>query len=151
MGYWLSLILFSLQLLQALTQLKSDNYRLREENQSLIRVISRLSGVPYNPPNSTYVCRHGRVHSYNRQPSYGGGSSYNLSANNQLSSFANNFSDPNTFGNQNFGTNVNSFNNSQSFNNMTQFSNNQGFYNNQPFQSIATDNHTWSQQHIQQT
>jgi len=62
---------------QTLLQLKSDNSRLREENKSLVKVISKLSGKEYNNYNqirnfaltgeNSYICKHGRWHSYNSQ------------------------------------------------------------------------------------
>ena len=42
-------------LLQTLGQLKSDNHRLREENLSLIRVISKLSGNRRPPGVSNFI------------------------------------------------------------------------------------------------
>jgi len=74
---------------QSLNQLKGDNNRLREENLSLIRVISKLSGGEHNVnqvmnmmgrprQTSSYVCRHGRVHNYNNTNNTGSGYNSNI-------------------------------------------------------------------------
>jgi len=94
---------------QALSQLKSDNSRLREENKSLIRVISKLSGTSYNPTNNSYICKHGRVHSYNNSNTYSNSTSYNnLASFNNLPSYNNTnsynsapYNNSNTFNNSN--------------------------------------------------
>jgi len=122
---------------QALSQLKSDNARLREENQSLIRVISRLSGTSFNPATATasYVCKHGRVHSYNNSKSYNNSRSYNnLSSFNNSGSYNNgssynsgSFNSLTSYNQQNSFSLPNSFNNPSSFNNPNSYNNPNGY------------------------
>jgi len=117
---------------QTLSTLKSDNARLRDENKSLIRVISKLSSTSGNTSQAnTYVCKHGRVHSYDRyMNSQSNRHSYNGSTAYGSRTTFNNMVPYRTFNNLGFTHSKQAYVNNQ-----------QGYYNMQPAYNYSVNNY----------